>query len=326
VDLVGRSIDAIAHITCHDSQFTMPLGSTDGSYNGVKVWKAVDDWWADELTSLRIDTFQRVVIAMKARGFKGIALGTLIMLYAQKSLRRLVRSQSFSSTNIGSDIVRSCIHLTLLSFLQNMHGRDKKKMDPRQEHEKRVVLETIVSLLPKENSTSVSFLSMLLRAALHLDTTLACRLDLEKRMAAQLGQAVLDDLLIPSYSPEASTTFDVDAVQRILAGYLEHEGEATRLDYSTDDDFISTASPLNDVGMVGKLMEAYLAEIASDMNLPIDKFTGLAEMIPERARFNEDGMYRAIDIYLKVRISDQRFYCLVGCGLFLNNKMMLTDY
>jgi len=188
-----------------------------------------------------------------------------------------------------------------LSLLQNMHGRDKKKMDPRQEHEKRVVLETIVSLLPKEKNTiSVSFLSMLLRAALHLDTTLACRIDLEKRMAAQLGQAVLNDLLIPSSSPEADgTTFDVDAVQRILAGYLEHEGEAPRLDYSTDDDFVSTASPLNDVGMVGKLMVAYLAEIASDVNLPVDKFTDLAEMIPARARFNEDGMYRAIDIYLK---------------------------
>lgn len=271
VDLVGRCIDAIAHITCNNSQFSAALGSTAGGYNSVSVSKAVDAWWADELTSLRIDTFQRVLIAMKARGFKGIALGTLIMLYAQKSLRRL-----------------------------DMHGRDKKKMDPRQEHEKRVVLETIVSLLPKEkNSMSVSFLSMLLRAALHLDTTLACRLDLEKRMSSQLGQAVLDDLLIPSSSLDAGTTFDVDAVQRILAGYLEHESEAAQLDYNTDDDFISAASPPNDVGMVGRLMEAYLAEIASDANLPIDKFTGLAEMIPERARFNEDGMYRAIDIYLK---------------------------
>ncbi|CAN6296068.1 unnamed protein product [Urochloa humidicola] len=260
VGLVGRCIDAIAYITCSDGQ--------------LSVSKAVYDWWADELTSLRIDTFQRVLIAMKARGFKGIALGTLIMLYAQKSLRRL-----------------------------DVHGREKKKMDPREEHEKRVVLETIVSLLPKEkNSMSVSFLSMLLRAALHLDTTLACRLDLEKRMSAQLGQAALDDLLIPSSSPEpgGGTEFDVDAVRRILAGYLEHEGgEAARLDYNTDDDFISTPSPPNDVGVVGKLMEAYLAEIASDVKLPVDKFTDLAEMIPERARFKDDGMYRAIDIYLK---------------------------
>jgi hypothetical protein len=186
--------------------------------------------------------------------------------------------------------------------LQDTHGREKQKMEPRQEHEKRVVLETIVTLLPKErNSMSVSFLSMLLRAALCLDTTLACRLDLEKRMAAQLGQAVLDDLLIPSFSPDAGNTFDVDAVQRILVGYLEHEAEADRLDYNTDDDFTSTASPPNDVGMVGKLMESYLAEIASDVDLPVDKFTGLAEMIPERARFNDDGMYRSIDIYLKVR-------------------------
>nr|CAB3501658.1 unnamed protein product [Digitaria exilis] len=132
VDLVGRSIDAIAyHIVCSDGHFSVSQGNTTaGGYYGVGVAKAVDDWWADELTSLRIDTFQRVLIAMKARGFKGIALGTLIMLYAQKSLRRL-----------------------------DMNGGDKKKMDPRQEHEKRVVLETIVSLLPKEKNSAHPYLS-----------------------------------------------------------------------------------------------------------------------------------------------------------------------
>ncbi|RCV23740.1 hypothetical protein SETIT_5G029900v2 [Setaria italica] len=128
---------------------------------------------------------------------------------------------------------------------------------------------------------------------------LALPAGIEKRMSSHLGQAVLDDLLIPSSSLDAGMTFDVDAVQRILAGYLEHESEAAQLDYNTDDDFISAASPPNDVGMIGRLMEAYLAEIASDTNLPIDKFTGLAEMIPERARFNKDSMYRAIDMYLK---------------------------
>ncbi|XP_022681992.1 BTB/POZ domain-containing protein At5g67385-like [Setaria italica] len=103
---------------------------------------------------------------------------------------------------------------------------------------------------------------------------LALPAGIEKRMSSHLGQAVLDDLLIPSSSLDAGMTFDVDAVQRILAGYLEHESEAAQLDYNTDDDFISAASPPNDVGMIGRLMEAYLAEIASDTNLPIDKFTG----------------------------------------------------
>lgn len=92
VDLVGRCVDAIAYITCSDSQFNMSMGNTNGNGMAMSSSKAVDDWLADELTSLRIDTFQRVLVAMKARGFKGIALGTLIMLYAQKSLRRLVSS------------------------------------------------------------------------------------------------------------------------------------------------------------------------------------------------------------------------------------------
>jgi NPH3 family len=124
------------------------------------------------------------------------------------------------------------------AFEQDMYGRVKKKIDPKQEHEKRIIIETIVSLLPRErNSISVSFLSMLLRASIYLDTTIACRLDLEKRIALQLGQAVLDDLMIPSFSDDA--IFDVDTVKRILTNYIEHEGDGSRLDYATDDDLIS---------------------------------------------------------------------------------------
>jgi hypothetical protein len=71
-------------------------------------------WWADELTALRIDTFQRVMIAMKARGFKGIAMGTMIMLYAQKSLRRLVitRTQYTFTLARQSLTLLTCLFLT----------------------------------------------------------------------------------------------------------------------------------------------------------------------------------------------------------------------
>uniref|UniRef100_A0A1J3K6J0 BTB/POZ domain-containing protein n=1 Tax=Noccaea caerulescens TaxID=107243 RepID=A0A1J3K6J0_NOCCA len=270
VKLVSRCIDAIAYMTCQESHFCSSSSSSSNN-NEIVVQQhqskqqPVVDWWAEDLTVLRIDSFQRVLIAMMARGFKQYGLGPVLMLYAQKSLRGL-----------------------------EIFGKGMKKIEPKQEHEKRVILETIVSLLPREkNAMSVSFLSMLLRAAIYLETTVACRLDLEKRMGLQLAQAVLDDLLIPSYSFTGEhSMFDTDTVQRILMNYLEFEVEGVRLSNSGVD-------LAGDMERVGKLMENYLAEIASDRNVSLQKFIGLAELIPEQSRVTEDGMYRAVDIYLK---------------------------
>ncbi|KAJ8769279.1 hypothetical protein K2173_002483 [Erythroxylum novogranatense] len=273
VKLISRCIDAVAFIACEESQFST-TGRSDSGIEGVISSmvcqpKTVVDWWAEDLTVLRIDIFQRVLTAMMARGFKQYDLGPILMLYAQKALRGLE---------------------TL--------GKGRNKIELHKEHEKRVVLETIVGLLPRErNALSVSFLSMLLRASIFLETTVACRLDLEKRMALQLGQAFLDDLLIPSYSFTGDTLFDVDTVQSIMINYLQYESEGSQYGYQTDDEFVS---PLpSDMERIGKLMENYLAEIASDRNLSVAKFIGLAELVPEQSRVTDDGMYRAVDIYLK---------------------------
>ncbi|KAE8671459.1 BTB/POZ domain-containing protein [Hibiscus syriacus] len=273
VKLVSRCIDAVALLACKESQFCMSSRSDSGNDSVISSTitssKPIVDWWAEDLTVLRIDIFQRVLIAMIARGFKQYDLGPVLMLYAQKALRGL-----------------------------EVFGKGRKKIEPRQEHEKRVVLETIVSLLPREkNAMSVSFLSMLLRAALYLETTVACRIDLEKRMALQLGQAVLDDLLIPAFSFTGDTLFDVDTVQRILTNYIEYDAEGSHFGYKEEDEY--SYPPPSDLERVGKLMESYLAELASDRNLSVSKFMSLAELIPEQSRVTEDGMYRAIDIYLK---------------------------
>ncbi|MED6192200.1 BTB/POZ domain-containing protein sr1ip1 [Stylosanthes scabra] len=267
--LVSKCIDAIAYTACKESQFFNSSSRSDSGSDGVVAHqRPVVDWWSEDLTVLRIDIFQRVLTAMMARGFKQYAIGPILMLYAQKSLRGL-----------------------------EIFAKGRKKIEPRQEHEKRVVLETIVSLLPREkNAMSVSFLSMLLRSAIYLETTVACRLDLEKRMAMQLGQAVLDDLLIPSYSFTGDTLFDVDAVQRIMTNYLESQLE-NHLVYNGDAEYFSP--PQTDTERVGKLMENYLSEIATDRNLTIARFISLAELIPEQSKLTDDGMYRAIDIYLK---------------------------
>nr|GEX84513.1 hypothetical protein [Tanacetum cinerariifolium] len=275
--LITRCVDTIAFIVTKESQYSFStsiesssegLDSSSSSFRHIKVV----DWWAEDLTVLSIHTFQRVLLAMISRGFNKYAIGPILTLYANKCF------QDFE-----------------------ILGKGKNKSDPKQENEKRVVLETMVSLLPREkNALSISFLSMLLRSAIHLETTVACRVDLEKRMGLQLGQAELDDILIPSFRFDDDTLFDVDTMQRILVNYGEFEG--TR----------------EDMEKVGKLMENYLAEIASDCNVSSLKFINLAEHVPDQERVTEDGMYKAIDIYLKAHpvIDDKerkKLCCLINC-------------
>ncbi|CAN4081569.1 unnamed protein product [Withania somnifera] len=268
IKLVNRCIDTIAYFVCKDNRY----GLNSSTFSNQKPCV---DWWAEDLTVLRIDFFRRVLIAMISRGFKQYALGPILALYAQKSLG-------------GLDIA----------------GKGRKKIEARIEHEKRVVLETIVSLLPREkNALSVSFLSLLLRAAIYLETTVSCRVDLERRMSLQLGQAVLDDLLIPSYSSTGDTLFDVETMKRIMTNFLEYEMVGNRLDFNDEEDASPSAS---DMEKVGKIMQDYLAEIASDSNLSVSEFVSFAEIIPEQSRITEDMMYKAIDMYLKAHpaISD----------------------
>jgi hypothetical protein len=93
--LVSKCIDAIAYMASKESQFCSS-GRSDSSNERVMNSSTAShqrpavDWWAEDLTVLRIDFFQRVLIAMMARGFKNCGIGPIIMLYSQKSLRGLV--------------------------------------------------------------------------------------------------------------------------------------------------------------------------------------------------------------------------------------------
>ncbi|XP_023762188.1 BTB/POZ domain-containing protein At5g03250 [Lactuca sativa] len=51
--------------------------------------------------------------------------------------------------------------------------------------------------------------------------------------------------------------------------------------------------------MVANLIDNYLAEVASDVNLKLKKFQSLVATVTDFARSIDEGMYRAIDIYLK---------------------------
>lgn len=99
VELVGRCIDAIAYLAYKESGNDIAMSST------ISNSKTFVDWWVEDLAVFRIDIFQRLLIVMIAKGFKPDALGPMLMLYAQKALKGLVRS--------------SCLHNSLVYLICN---------------------------------------------------------------------------------------------------------------------------------------------------------------------------------------------------------------
>lgn len=80
---------------------------------------------------------------------------------------------------------------------------------------------------------------------------------------------------------------NTEVVRRILEYFLLYEQQQQQLQQT---------GPL----AISKLLDSYLAEIARDPNLPVTNFLFLAQSLPENARSSDDGLYRAIDTYLKV--------------------------
>lgn len=290
VNIVGRCVEAAAANACRE-QMTATLSRSDFSSSGRMDGspgfantprRHSIEWWAEELSVLRIDIYQMVVCAMKARGVGSDSVGAAIKFYAQRWLRGLIRKQSGVEPGIRKKTKASDAAAAL-------------------ENEQRVLVETLVHLLPHErNITSVGFLFALLRAAIYLDTTVACKHDLERRIGWQLEQASLDDLLIPSYGNNGDTLFEVDTVIRIVMNFLQRDGKDEDHDVLAIYDYESTGSPpQSSIMKAARLLDCYLAEVAPDANLSVVKFVALGELMPEYGRVVDDGLYRAIDIYLK---------------------------
>ncbi|KAF2284046.1 hypothetical protein GH714_018495 [Hevea brasiliensis] len=101
----------------------------------------------------------------------------------------------------------------------------------------------------------------------------------------------------------------------ILSGRNEDEGVGHSKQQKTIIESLQQLQPMSGKSNVSKLMDSYLSEIARDPNLSITKFQVLAEALPENARTCDDGLYRAIDTYLKTHPSlselDRKKICKV---------------
>ncbi|URD71822.1 NPH3 family [Musa troglodytarum] len=268
VGLLDRCINAIANNVSKE-QLVSGLAHLECDSRSEKMH--CQYWWVEELSVLNIELYKRVITAMRRKGVRSDSIIQSIVHYAQNTLKDSQKQQPWDFGVVVGD-------------------------------KQRVIVVVLVGLLATEKITSVPlyFLFGILRMAVEVDAGLSSKQELERRIGFQLELASLDDLLIPSLQTSDSV-FDVDTVHRILVNFLkrideEDSEESSQCSYESQGlKSISHSSVLK----VGRLIDGYLAEIAPDPYLKLPKFVALIQLLPEYARVIDDGIYRAIDIYLK---------------------------
>lgn len=295
--IISRCLDSLAMKACADPNlFNWPVSGSNSKRNaaGTVLWNGIssenkpqplgDDWWFEDISFLSLPLYKRLILAVQSKGMKLENIAASLIYYARRHLPLMNRQSSFSDPN---------------------HVNPGTTICTTSEADQRALLEEIVGLLPnKKGVISTKFLLRLLRTAMILHASSSCRENLEKRIGTQLDQAVLVDLLIPNMGYSIETLYDIDCVQRILDHFMSYQAPAPSSPSIIEEgQLMRGTDTLSPITMVAGLVDGYLAEVAPDVNLKLPKFQALAAVIPDYARPLEDGIYHAIDIYLKVRQS-----------------------
>jgi hypothetical protein len=264
LNITKRCIDVVSLKVCNEANFPS---------------RSPPNWWTEEFAVLDVDSFGKVIAAMKQRGAKCLTLAGALITYTERTLRELVRDQ----TGGGGGRIRSS---------------DPTDSDSETKTEQREILQSIVPLFPSEKAAfPINFLCCLLRCAIYLRASSSCKRELEKRISEILEHVTVNDLLVLSFTYDGERLLDLDSIRRIISSFVEKEKSTTV--FNSGSTFGENCSAA--MQRVAKTVDAYLAEIASYSELAISKFNGIAILIPKGARKLDDDLYRAVDIYLKVR-------------------------
>lgn len=178
LQIVRRCCDSIAWKVSHEI-----------SNNGEDSRE--DEWWFEDVATLHINHFMRIITAIKAKGVKPETIGLCITQYAEKWL--------------------PCIDVMKGGTGQHGHQKNemqwniisgKRQKEPiAQTKEHRLIIESLVSILPPQREAiSCKFLLQMLKMAIKYSISPALISELEKRVGMVLENANVTDLLIPSYT------------------------------------------------------------------------------------------------------------------------------
>ncbi|CAN8236837.1 unnamed protein product [Cochlearia groenlandica] len=273
LQIVRRCCDLLAWKACNNDNIQEDVDSNERCLH-------------KDISTLRVDYFMRVITTVKARRAKPEIIGKIIMNYAENWLPQVDEDlEGVRGYAVGHNELQFCLK------------RERIEENGLRCHEQKGIIESIVSILPPQHgAVSCHFLLKLLKTSIVYSASQALVSELEKRVGMALEDANVCDLLIPNLknedniganSLEIYTIYNVDVVHRIFEYFLMHEQQQQQ------------QQQVQGKPNITKLLDNYLAKIAKDPCLPITKFQVLIEMLPENAWNCHDGLYRAIDMFLK---------------------------
>lgn len=223
------------------------------------------DWWTEDVSDLDLDLFRSIISTVRStKKLPSALVGEALHVYACRHIPSPLDFQAQSSVARTDET-------------PSKHRR---------------VLEAIVSMIPTETaSVSGSFLLRLLKLTIYVGASPSTKAELVRRSGRQLDEVTASDLLLPAGTNAQS--HDTGMVKAILESFLLQ----LRRPMPREETERMTVS----MTKVGRTYDSYLRIIASDGGLPASEFIKLAESLPHVLREQHDGLYEAIDTYLKVR-------------------------
>ena len=222
VQIVQRCSESIARKACLEPR-NVKWSSTAASSRPKNGAAGGENWWYEDIASLSLYCFEKVVMAMAQNLMKTVLLGGVLELYAQKWLPGVFKSSTENSPRNSASSPTdeaSPVH-EFRSPSRDAASTTRLHHVVVEQNRNRVVIEKIVALLPLErDSVACTFLLRMLRGANMFDCSVECRTELELKAGQQLDQASLSDLLIPSFSHTCEYLYDVDLVRRLLDDFL----------------------------------------------------------------------------------------------------------
>lgn len=317
-EIIQRCAKALAFRACSSpdsfsdppsfSSDSLDLNFSSGSNSSRSSVKSPisSNWWFQDLSSLSIYLMERVVRALFKHGIDHKNLAKFLLHYLRSSLPPVQFGTYGIVGRHGSNLPSP--------------GGSGRSLEDEKVHSLSLkvqveILETVVELLSDLQPRSVSCRSLfgLLRTAAAIGACKSSRRVVEKMIGVQLDKATLDNILIPAASQRNSTLYDVDLIVRLVEHFLKDQsGPLSGLPCSPvserkcDSDHASKSdfnSPVRTASVrVGELIDKYLAEVAADSHLRPAKFQTLVEILPDTARNCSDGLYRAVEIFLEVKL------------------------